>query len=126
MRLTKGGIYHATEVSAGCWSQSDREVPPVRGVGTFGQEPGNASDDWAELVMPERPDQDAAGVVATGFGPLAQQWSEITGVARDEDAVLFGGEFQYLGIVERAEGRVGREAENVVTLLREGSTDPFR
>jgi hypothetical protein len=47
-------------------------------------------------------------------------------VAGDECAVLLGGQFQHLRIVERTERRVGSEAQNVETVFVERRTGPFR
>ncbi len=106
-------------------SQSDGEIPPLLGLGTISQLASHALDDGTELMMAERPDHDAAGMVAARLRPFPQQRCEVTSVARHEDPILLGGELQHLRIVERAEGSVGREAQHVVTSLLEDRTDPF-
>lgn len=83
------------------------------------QESADPADDRPELMVTERPDQDAAGVVTVLLAPRPQQGSEVTGIAGDEDTVLLGRELQHLRIVECAECRVGREAENVVAIFLE-------
>lgn len=106
-------------------SERDGEISPLVRVGIFTQESRDAGDDRSELVVSERPDQDAAGVMTAVFAPFPQQRGEVAGVAGKEYAILAGSQFQYLRIVERTECRVGREAQNVVTVFVERRTDPF-
>ena len=93
------------------------------GVGPVVEQPGDAADDRSELVVGERPDQDAAGVMAVRLGPLSKQRREVAGVACHEDPSLLGGELEDLRVIQRAERRVGREAEHVVAALGEWSAD---
>ena len=74
-------------------------------------------------MVAEGPDEDAAGVVAAGLGPLPQQRREVPGVASDQDAGLLGGQLEHGGVIERAERRISREAEHIVAPVGEGTTD---
>ena len=51
-------------------SQCDGEIAPLIRIGTIAQELGDAGDDGAELVVAERPDEDAAGVMPARLGPF--------------------------------------------------------
>jgi len=75
--------------------------------------------------MSERPDQDAAGVVAISLGPLPQQRSKVPSVAGDEDAGLLGGQLEHLRVIQRTQRGVGGEAQHVVAALLEGTADAF-
>lgn len=96
------------------------------GVGTISEELCHAVDDGGELVVVERPDQDAAGVAAIGFGPLSEQGSEIPRVAGDQDAILLSREFEDLRIIESPQRSIGGQAQDVVAALFEGGPDALR
>lgn len=98
----------------------------MAGIGTIIEQPADGTDDRAELVMVQGPDEDAARVVATCLGPLAKQRGEVAGVPGDEDACFGGGELEHERVVERTEPGVGGKAEHVVAPLFEGRADPFR
>lgn len=104
-------------------SESDGEVRPLLGARPVVEELGDAADDGAELVVVESPDEDAAGMVAAGFCPLPQQRSEVAGVSGHQDAGLLGSDLEHLGVIKRAECRVGREAEDVVASGGERTAD---
>lgn len=87
------------------------------------EEPGDAADDGAELVVTEAPDEDAASVMAVGFGPLPQQWREVPGVSGHQDAGLLGGELEHLRVIQRAESCISRKADHVVAASGEPGAD---
>jgi hypothetical protein len=71
-----GRAHYSMRRAEAAWEhglQGDSEVAPLVRVWAIAQEGGDATDDRAELVMGERPNQDAPCVVAIGFSPLAQQ-----------------------------------------------------
>lgn len=92
-------------------------------VGVVIEEPGDPADDRPDLVMSERPDQDAAGVVAICLCPLPEQRCEVPGVARHEDPGLLGGQLEHLRIIQRSQGGVRGEAHDVVAASLEGTSD---
>lgn len=104
-------------------SQRNREVSPLFCIRAVGEQADNALDDRTELVVAERPDQDAARVVAVGFSPFSEQRREVSGVARHEDALFSGGKFEHLGIVQGTEDGVRCQVQHVVVASLEGGAD---
>ena len=67
---------------------SPRHVAPVLRPWPLPEQPLDAADDRAELMVAERPDEDATGVFAPSLGPLAEDRREVAAVPGHEDALL--------------------------------------
>ena len=73
------------------------------------------ADDSPELVVAQRPDQDAACMRTTPLGPLPQDRREVAAVASDENAMLGGREREHLWIGEPFERLLLCQRDHVVT-----------
>lgn len=68
-------------------SQGEGEITPLLGIGTGLEQPAHTLHDRAEVVVAERPDQNAPGVMTVGLSPLPQQRREVSRVTGDQNPV---------------------------------------
>lgn len=76
--------------------------------------------------MPERPDQDRAGVRPASLCPGPQSRGEVPRIAGDEDPPFRDRKLEHLVVVHPLGGRLGGEREHVVPGLAQRRTDAPR
>jgi hypothetical protein len=106
-------------------SDSQYEIAPLILLGPLVKQALDGRDDRSELAVPQRPDQDHAGVRSLGLGPFASEGREVAAVAGDQDAMR-GGQFEHARVVQSLDGCVCCEREHVVSGVAQRSADPLR
>src|SRR5687767_8649937 len=104
-------------------SERDAQVSPCLRVGSLGHELPKPPKDRAELVVSQRPDEDAAGLGSPRLRPHPQQGREVSAVTSDEDALLSGGERQDLRVSEALQVRSFGQRQHVVTIVAQRTSD---
>jgi hypothetical protein len=113
----------ANTVSMSSGSEGDRQVDPGRLIRSLGQQVSKPLKDRSELIVPQGPDEDAAGVRPARLGPVPKERREVTTVAGDEDPPLRGRERENLGVGEALELGPLAQRQDVVALLAERAGD---